>query len=188
MLKTPLVFACASRSAPIRILGASIFPRPPYPASTQPARDHNCPRITPTSTVTRNMASATSFYDFKPKDSRSTLISLSQLPFASVPPSHQQATNTIISSPQKRANPTTSPHSKTRLSSSSTPPPNVASHLNTPPSRRSTRRSPPRTKTSLSSVSPATSSCLKTPDRMTRSKTSASSTMALVSRSWPRRR
>lgn len=88
-------------------------------------------------------------------------------------------------SPQRRANPTTSPPSKAKSSLSSTPLASAASPRNSAASRPSTRKSSPSTRTtSSSSVSPATSSATRTRAPTTRSSPSARSTTACPSPCW----
>lgn len=102
-----------------------------------------------TSRQDENMASATSFFDFKPKDSTSAPI-LSHphtrrelFPQRSHHISHPLFLQPILSppltTPQSAARTTPSRSSLTKSSSSSTPPPSAASPLNSPGLRNSTR-------------------------------------------------
>ena len=163
LIRTPLILSCTSYTATRTSLRTTFIQ---IAAPTQP----NLPSKPPF--TFRTMASATSFYDFKPKDSMFCLTSLTStlLPHSSL---SSKILKTILPPQQKRANPTTSPPSRTKSSSSSTPPPNAASRPNTPPSKHSTRKSRPRTKTLSSSAFPATNSWGKTPAPTTKSKTSA---------------
>ena len=130
-------------------------------------------------TKTRAMASATSFYDFKPLDSTSDF---TPAPFISILRTKNHRSRPLLTIPfsflspphQKKANPTRSPISKTKSSSWSTRPRSAVSRRSSKAWRRSTRKSRRPTRTdSSSSASPATSSCSKTPATTTPSSPSA---------------
>ena len=127
-------------------------------------------------TTTPNMSSATTFYDFKPLDSKpnrpSLLFTHHHLPILTHP----------LPSQQRRAPNSPSPPTKAKSSSSSTSPPNAASPRNTPASKRSTRKSRRSTPTTLRSWAfHATSSAGRNRVPRKKSSRSASSTMAFRS-------
>jgi hypothetical protein len=126
----------------------------------------------------RAMSSATSFYDFKPLDSKLTLSLLNFQNVANIHLHHQ-----------RKGSLSHSQTTKTKSSSSSIRPQNAASRPNTKGLRSSTNLSGRNTlKTSRSSASRATNSAAKSLVATTISNPSARSTMASRSRSWARRK
>jgi hypothetical protein len=139
----------------------------------------------PSSTLqARAMSSATSFYDFKPLNSKSPLYLFCRS-------SRSTRSTPLTHTPhyQRKGNPSPSQTIRTKLSSSSTRPQNAASHLNTKDLRSSTNPSKRNTpKTSQSSASHATNSAAKSPGPTTTFSPSARSTTASRSPSWARRK
>lgn len=136
-------------------------------------------------TTTSNMASATSFYDFKPLDS----MSLSAPPLSVHIYSYPALKHTtsfmanrltqLTQSSQSAARRFPSPTTRARSSSSSTLPPSAASPLSTPVLRSSGPTSRASTPMTLSfSASPATSSAARSPAPTMTFRSSASSTTA----------
>jgi hypothetical protein len=187
---SPIIFRCSSLPYISRPLSVSL-PKAHLihleATTSRPSPIHKLPRTRtslvryPKSHSIRTMASATTFYDFKPVDSMSRPLQY--------PPDRRRKNNenALLTQPQqqRKANPSTWPPSKAKSSSSSTQPPNAASPLNSKASRTSTSPSKPSTpKTSPFWASPATSSAAKTPAPTTRSRRSARSTTASPSPCW----